>query len=230
MKNDTDNIIEFKRPEPDHEGATPNHPPLINLPPMTKYLIIVFGLIHAFLYLALNIETRYEIFLTYGFVPYLWSDANMFGMPVQAYISPLTYMGLHGNWLHLIMNLTMLMAFGAGVEKWYGAKRYLAFFILCGLLAIIPEFIIQPYLQAPLIGASGGLSGLFAAILLILQRQGRLPTNRYGIWPLAAVWIGISIVFGLFGTEMAGAPIAWIAHLGGFFAGFALTKLSYFRI
>jgi membrane associated rhomboid family serine protease len=139
-------------------------------------------------------------------------------------------MGLHGNWLHIIMNITMLMAFGTGVEQWYGAKKYIVFFILCGLFAIIPEFIIQPELQSPLIGASGSLSGLFAAILLILQRQGRLPTGKYGIWPFAMVWVGISVLFGLFGTQMAGAPIAWLAHLGGFFAGYALTRLTYFKI
>lgn len=225
------NIVDFKRPERQPaNGPKPPSQPFINLPPVTKYLLILLVGIHAVLFLGFDEATRSEIFLTFGFVPYVWSDANLFGMSQWSYLSPITYMGLHGNWLHLIMNTTMLMAFGTGVEKWFGAKRYIAFFILCGLIAILPEFIIEPTLQFPLIGASGALSGLFAAILLILQHTGRLPVGKYGIWPFAIIWIGISVFFGFFGPELAGAPIAWVAHLGGFFGGYLLTKTPWFKI
>ena len=117
------------------------------------------------------------------------------------------------------MNAAMLMAFGAGVERYYGAKRYILFFILCGVLSLIPELIFNPDLQYPLVGASGALSGLFAAILIILQNEGRLPVGKYGIWPFAGLWIGISVLFGLFGSQMAGAPIAWAGAYWWIFCG-----------
>jgi membrane associated rhomboid family serine protease len=221
-----DNIVEFKK----RKSIQQNQQPFINLPPITKYILIGLIGIHAILYLVIAPETRAEIFITFGFVPYIWTDGNLFGFNTLSYLSPLTYMGLHGNWLHLFMNGAMLMAFGAGVEQYYGARKYLIFFILCGLIALIPEILINPDMQYPLVGASGALSGLFAAILIIMQNNGRLPTGKYGIWPFAVAWVGISVFFGLFGEQVAGAPIAWLAHLGGFFGGLALIKTKYFRI
>ena len=227
-----DNVVEFKRPDRRDEPPSnrPQPQPFINLPPVTKCLLIGLIAIHAVLYVLAPENTRAEIFLTFGFVPYLWTDGNMFGMNPLSYLSPLTYMALHGSLLHLFMNGTMLMAFGAGVERLFGATRYIAFFILCGLLSLVPEILFHPDLQAPMVGASGAISGLFAAILIVLQRENRLPAGKYGIWPFAIVWVGISVVFGLFGTQLAGAPIAWLAHLGGFFGGMLLLRLPYFRI
>ena len=221
-----DNIVAFKK----RKQTKPETQPFINLPPVTKYILMGMIAIHVVLYFFVSADTRAEIFLTFGFVPFIWADGNLFGFNPLSYLSPITYMGLHGNWLHLFMNGAMLMAFGAGVEQYYGAQRYLLFFLLCGVLALIPELLINPDMQYPLVGASGALSGLFAAILIILQKQGRLPTGKYGIWPFAIVWIGISVFFGLFGEQIAGAPIAWLAHLGGFFAGIALLRTRYFKI
>lgn len=224
-----DNIVEFKKPTPTKPNR-PDTPPFINLPPVTKYILIGLMAIHAILYLLVSTDTRAEIFIIFGFIPHHWTGGNLFGFNPLSYLSPVTYMALHGNWLHLFMNGAMLMAFGAGVEHFYGARRYILFFIACGLGALVPELILNPEMQYPLVGASGALSGLFAAILIILQNQGRLPVGRYGIWPFAIIWIGISVFFGIFGEQMAGAPIAWLAHLGGFFTGLALLKTRYFKI
>ena len=91
------------------------------------------------------------------------------------------------------------------------------------------EVAVHPYSAYPIIGASGALSGLFAAALIGLQKEGRLPASRFGIWTFAAVWIGISVVFGFFGDDLVGGPIAWIAHLGGFFGGLLLMQFRYFK-
>lgn len=227
------NVIKFERRDTE-QPPKPGHPPLINLPPVTKYFLILIIAIHAVVSFALSPDMQSALFLTFGFVPYLWTGLwtgnNLFGFDILSAASPLTYMVLHGSWLHLFMNGAMLMAFGAGVERVMGPRKYILFFILCGLLSLFPEIIIHPQLQSPLVGASGALSGLFAAILIILQRTGRLPTGRYGIWPFAVIWVLISVLFGLFGSQMAGASIAWLAHLGGFFGGFILLRLPYFRL
>ncbi len=222
------NIVDFKKPKK-QKDQKPKHPPLINLPPITKALLLIMIAVHAVAFLLLDETTRASLFLNFGYVPAIWTGQTDYSIDLNALVSPITYMLLHGNMMHIIMNGTMLMAFGAGIEKWLGAKRFLIFFILCGIGSVIVETLIHPFAQYPVVGASGAESGLFAAILILLQSQGRLPTGKYGIWPFAAFWIGLSLVFGLIGGSVIGSQIAWAAHLGGFITGFGLLRLNYFK-
>ena len=223
------NIVDFKKPKLQRpNNKQPKHPPMINLPIVTKILIITMIVIFAAIYF-MDDAMKAFIYLNFGFIPSIWTGQNAYGMDTYAFLSPITYIFLHGNFMHVAMNCAMLMAFGAGVEQWMGAKRFLLFFIACGFAAIIVETIIHPFSTNPVIGASGSLSGLFAAILILLQARGQLPTGKYGIWPFAAFWIGLSLVFGLIGGVMTGGgQIAWAAHLGGFIGGFILLKFKYF--
>ena len=225
------NIVDFKKPEPPKQEK-PKHPPLINLPPVTKYLLILLIGIYALTAWFISPQQRVHAILQFGFIPNYWTGLNAydFGYFSSTLLTPLTYMFLHASWMHLFMNGTMLMAFGAGVEKWMGGKKFILFYLICGIASAIVETAIHPASGNPVIGASGAISGLFAAILVILQRQGRLPTGKYGILPFAALWIGISVIFGLVGGSLAGGPIAWAAHLGGFIAGFGLLKTRFFRL
>jgi len=194
--------------------------PLLNLPPVTKIMLFVMLAVHIGLLLFLDDPQRYWVYFNFGFVSADYTVAFP-GWP--AFIGPFTYMLIHGNWLHIAMNGTMLLAFGSGVEKWLGGRRMLILFTLCSLAAAAFHFALSPFSDDPIIGASGGLSGLFAAVLIMLQQQGRLGAGRYGIWPFAAFWIGISIVFGMLGAP-DGSLIAWAAHIGGFLAGLVLVK------
>lgn len=221
------NIVDFKKPKKKQEDK-PSHPPMINLPPITKYLLILIIAIHVGLFFVNDADKAF-ILLNFGFIPSIWTGQSAYGFDLYALFSPLTYMFLHGTLMHIIMNSAMLMAFGAGVEQWMGSKKFLIFFILCGLCAVVVETIIHPFSTNPVIGASGAESGLFAAILILLQSQGRLPTGKYGIWPFAAFWIVLSLIMGLVGGVIMGGQIAWAAHLGGFIAGFGLLKINYFK-
>lgn len=194
--------------------------PMINLPPVTKALIVVFLLPHVILEFAVEPPTKYMIFEMFGFKPEYYTR-NFPGWP--AFAGPFTYMFLHGNWLHIGMNSVMLMAFGAGVEKWMGGKRMFVLFYLSAVAACAFHFLLSPFSEHTMIGASGGVSGLFAAVLIMLQIQGRLPAGKYGILPFAALWIVISFIFGLLGGP-DGSAIAWAAHIGGFLAGFVFLK------
>jgi membrane associated rhomboid family serine protease len=224
------NIVDFKKPDNKDGPRKPKHPPLINLPLITKILLIGMISIHGVLHLILNQDDLVYAILNFGFIPSIWTGQGDYSFDLYALFSPITYMGLHGGWMHLVMNSAMLMAFGAGVEQWMGAKKFLIFFIACGVAAVMVETIIHPLSQNPVIGASGALSGLFAAVLILLQSRGQLPTGKYGIWPFATFWIGISIVFAVVGGAFAGGQIAWAAHLGGFIAGFILLKMKYFKV
>jgi len=132
-------------------------------------------------------------------------------------------MFLHGSWTHLLLNTVMTTAFGAGVERLMGARRMIIFFVLCSLTAALIHFAVSPSSPNPVIGASGGLSGLFAAVLVMMQKMGMGGAGRYGIWPFVILWVGVSIMFGMMGAP-GGGSVAWVAHIGGFLAGFIFLK------
>lgn len=196
--------------------------PLLNLPPVTKFMLLAFLSIHVLSDVIVSDQTQYWLFSHFGFVPGYYTGVLPFGW--EALAGPLTFTFLHGSWTHILLNGFMMMAFGTGVERWMGGPRLFVFFMLCNLCAALAQFILDPYSTAPVIGASGGLSGLFAAVLLMMQKQQGLGSgNRYGIWPFIILWIVISVVFGMIGGP-GGSAIAWAAHIGGFLAGFALYK------
>lgn len=194
--------------------------PMINMPPVTKYLIGLILGIHIVLSEILSPETRDVIVSTLGFTPEKFHN----GFPaLYTLLSPLTHMLLHGSWMHVTMNLFMLAAFGSGLERWIGSRRMLALFILSGLFGVATHFVLNTTSSFPMIGASGGLSGLFAGALIMLSRGQREMGGRFGILPFALLWIGLSIGFGMLGGP-DGSMIAWAAHVGGFLGGFIVLK------
>lgn len=203
--------------------ATPpnNTEPLINLPPYTKYILAVMIGIHLIVTFLLNEEQAYWVFIHLGFIPGRFTGEALF--EPLALLTPFTHMLLHGGWMHIIMNTVMLLAFGSGVERWLGGKKMIAFFIMCGLFGVIAHFALNYNSIAPVIGASGGLSGLFAAAIIMLNRKHGNMTGKYGMWPFILLWIGISVLFGSMGAP-DGSQIAWAAHVGGFLGGFAVLK------
>lgn len=205
--------------------------PMINLPPVTKYFAGILVAIQIIIGLVLSPDQQFWLIGHLGFVPSAFtapfnhdaSPMQMAGISSLNYLGVFTYIFLHGGWIHLGMNVLMLMAFGAGVERWLGSKRYVALFMACSLIAAVIHLLVNPFSFDPVIGASGGISGLFAAVLVLLQQSGRLPTGKYGLLPMILLWVGISILFGTLGGP-GGETIAWVAHIGGFLAGFILLK------
>ncbi len=194
--------------------------PFINLPTVTKILVGVIIALHIITAVLLDPPAQYWVMEHFGFIAAYYTG-DFPGWP--AFAGPITYMFIHGSWLHIGMNSVMLVAFGSGVEKWMGGKRMFTLFFLCGLAAALIQFILSPFSTNPMVGASGGISGLFAAVLLMFQMQGRMGTGKHGILPFIALWIGISVIFGLLGGP-DGSTIAWAAHIGGFVAGLLLLK------
>ena len=145
-----------------------------------------------------------------------------------------SYMGLHADWTHLVINSLWLLAFGPIVARRFGAGLFLVFFILCGIAGAVFYLGFEWGSSYPVIGASGAISGLMAAGLRMLP--GQTPWAVESQAPLApifsrqilmftAVWAAINLLAGLTGLGMAGEQglIAWQAHLGGFLAGLLLS-------
>jgi membrane associated rhomboid family serine protease len=204
----------------ERQAAATNNP-AINLPPVTKILLAVFIGIHL-LMILLPGEYRDWIITEFGFTPGRLTGAAPFSPLVIASI--VTHLFIHGGWAHIIMNSVMLAAFGSGMERWMGARRMIVFFLACGLFGAAAHFAVSPLSTYPVIGASGGLSGFFAAALVMFSRSNPHPRARRQLMIAAGVFIAISLGFALLGGP-GGASIAWAAHVGGFLGGFILLRI-----
>lgn len=229
-----DNVIPLKVPRTTRQRPdtpTQNAPkssaennksePLLNLPPATQIMLFSLLAIHIVVAILLPDDIKGWVYLNLGFVPDHFTGQGAF-TPLDI-ITPFTHMLLHGSWLHIGMNAVMLLAFGSGIERWLGASRMALVFLISGLIGGVVHFALNLESVYPVIGASGGLSGLFAAALIMLQRQG-MAQGKYGIWPFIGIYIAISIGLGMLGSP-DGHQIAWAAHVGGFLGGFAALKV-----
>ena len=202
------------------------HPPLINLPPLTLYLLAAIILVQG-LFSVMPSAWVEAWGYNLAFVPARYTKPELFN--VFAFTSPFTHLFVHGGWLHVLMNATMLAAFGAGAEKMFGATKTFIFFIVSGLAGALAQFLLGPHSPIPMVGCSGALSGLFAAVMIRMIEAGQAQAGRFGIWGIAAMWIGLSYASALVGGEVGIGNVAWAAHAGGFIAGMGLMKLRYFN-
>ncbi len=185
---------------------------------MTQGLLLLLLGVHL-VRLALPARLDDWVVLTFAFIPARYTRPGAFDWGAVA--APLSAMLLHGGWLHLVMNMVALLAFGAGVERRMGGARMLALAVVCGLAGAAAHLTVYPRSVEPVIGASGAISGLFGGVLRLLPRR-RPGRGLQGVWPAVAAWVAANVAFGLVGLPEAGAGIAWVAHLGGFAAGLLL--------
>jgi len=197
--------------------------PFINwdkIPLFTRSIIAVFLVIQIAMSFLIDDATRLDIISHYGFVPAYYSGAIPWSW--SAIIAPFTTMIIHGGWIHVLVNSVMMVAMGVLFERQFGAKRTLIFFLLCGMAGNLVYFILNPALTAPVIGASGAISGLFGAAVMMMNSGGMAGSGAQNRGPLHFIllWISIIVVFG-----MLSADTAWQSHLGGFLGGVGLFQL-----
>ena len=159
-----------------------------------------------------------------------WQEAG-----ILAGLAPLlTSMFLHGGWMHFLGNMLYLWVFGDNVEDWLGWLRFLLFYLVCGLLASLLQIAVHPGSPIPMIGASGAISGVLAAYLVLFPGARvltfvpilfffylvRLPALIFlGLWFLLQFFNGaVSLTAG----DLSMGGTAWWAHIGGFVAGLVL--------
>ena len=145
---------------------------------------------------------------------------------VPAPLTLVTSMFLHGGWMHLIGNMAFLWIFGDNVEDSMGHLRFLVFYLVCGVLAALAHAVLNADSIAPMVGASGAISGVLGAYLVLHPRARVLVLFMFMVTRLPAfvvlgAWIGLQ-VFNATMSGSAGGGTAWWAHIGGFIAGAAL--------
>jgi membrane associated rhomboid family serine protease len=187
------------------------------------------------------------VFATQFFDLFFWPRFGFFPLqllhgldqpgPLQGFAGLITHIFLHGGWLHLFGNLIALWVFGDNIEDALGHFRYLVFFFVCGIAAAMTQALLgDPAI--PMIGASGAVSAVMGAYLLLHPRA-RVLMLAFNVVPIlapASLVVGADILLnaymawgaakGLSGPVGSGAAgIAWWAHIGGFLAGMGLVSV-----
>jgi len=206
--------------------------PLRDSTPSNSFPLVTVGLIIINLWLfyyevSLGPETMNEFIYTFGLVPshFVHYNGSWIG-----YFPFLSTTFLHGSWMHVIGNMWILWLFGDNVEDKMGKARFLLFYLLCGLIASISHYAINPLSQVPVVGASGAVAGVMGAYFLMF-RQAKVLTYIPPIfllnlpaWIYLGFWALSQLYYGLFQSYHQG-QIAFWAHIGGFAAGMILYRL-----
>ncbi|TYC52604.1 rhomboid family intramembrane serine protease [Rhodobacterales bacterium] len=166
---------------------------------------------------------------SYGLIPSVLFDIRDLAPDLKVlpdWMSVVTYAFFHGGYMHLIGNMLFLWVFGDNVEDALGHLRYLIFYLLCSAAGGMAYAVLDVQSQVPLIGASGAVSGVVGAYLMLHPRVkiwvlvlGRVPLR------LSAKWIlGAWIVYQFFNAVTAvNSDVAWVTHIGGLASGAVLV-------
>ncbi|WP_291327351.1 rhomboid family intramembrane serine protease [Desulfovibrio sp. UCD-KL4C] len=187
--------------------------------------------------LLLAPKAKLAIFHLLGVVPARYINpewAIVAGYPSAGILPFFTYMFLHSGWLHIILNLWMLWIFADNIEDAMGHVRFFAFYIICGLSAILIQILLTPSANAPIIGASGAVAGIMGAYFVLYPHGRVLTLIPIIIIPLffkipaglfLGIWFSIQVFSGFAEHISDGAKqIAWGAHIGGFVTGLILVR------
>ena len=174
----------------------------------------------------------------YGIIPLRFFHPSYFheGFFEGALVPLITFMFLHGGWIHIISNMLFLWIFGDNVEDRMGHVYYLFFYLICGLISGVVQLLISPSSQLPIIGASGAVAGVMGAYLLLYPFAKvvtlffflffidivHIPAFFFlGFWFLIQFFSGSFSLLG--GSSTEGGGVAWWAHIGGFLSGVVLV-------
>jgi len=198
--------------------------PRILFPFVTYTIIGINSLVFIYQYFILPPDLLGPIISTYALTP---ADPSVFTV--------FTSMFMHGGLMHIIFNMWFLWIFGDNIESVLGHKRFVLFYLLCGVGAALVQIQINTGSQIPMVGASGAIAGVLGAylfrfpratvhvlvILIIFITFIRVPAMVViGFWFLSNLTAGL----GTLGIEETGGT-AWFAHLGGFVSGVVLNQI-----
>ena len=150
---------------------------------------------------------------------------------IPGWATVLTSMFMHGGFMHLGLNMLFLWIFGDNVEDSMGHGRYLVFYLLCGVAAAVAQGAINPTSTIPMVGASGAISGVLGAYMLLHPHATVRTLIFIGLFVtivhvpalvVLGVWFLMQIVSGMLPSSGEGG-VAFFAHIGGFVAGMALV-------
>lgn len=239
-----DRILMSEMPGPTQNNRMPGMPerigpaggpePIFNIPAVVMAIIGLCVAVYLMQTYVLSDEQNLALLYDASFIPILYS--GKYGFDWFLFSRPFSYTFLHGSLAHVAINMVWLAAFGPPLANRFGALRFALFFAITGLGAAAFFWLIHPSMEAPLVGASGSISGMMGAAARFGFHMDRssgksaftgapLPFSRVvrsrSVMTFLAVWMIVNLVTGLAGLGAGGSDeIAWEAHVGGFLVGF----------
>jgi membrane associated rhomboid family serine protease len=205
--------------------------PTRTFPFVSVFFIVVNIAIFIFEVSLPNPQAVEAFFASYALVPAELTQSP--SLPVIGTI--FSSMFLHGGWLHLIGNMLYLWVFGNNIEDSVGHIRFIIFYLVCGVGAAGTQVFIHPDSTIPMVGASGAVSGVLGAYLLIYPRARVLVLVpiwiflkfvRVPAWIVLLLWFGLQLLSGAVSLgQVASGGVAFWAHIGGFVAGMLLIPV-----
>jgi membrane associated rhomboid family serine protease len=204
-------------------------------PPVVTWLLIALNT-YAFLKVFLlggYAGQRYLLY--YGLIPCsVTGRCQVLGRAFSPEATLVSSMFVHAGFFHFAGNMLYLWIFGNNVEDAMGKVRFTLFYLACGLAAACAQILLDPTSRIPMVGASGAISGVLGAYLLLFPHARVLTLIPLGLlFPLVEVravfvlgfWIVIQVLNGLLTFNHEGGGVAWFAHIGGFATGMLLVGL-----
>lgn len=205
--------------------------PMRHVPVVTLLLIAV----NTYVFLKVFLFSPYggqRYILYYGLIPCSLTETCLVsGRAFSPEVTLLTSMFVHAGFFHFAGNMLYLWIFGNNIEDAVGKVRFVAFYLVCGLAAASAQILMGPNSRIPMVGASGAISGVLGAYLLLFPHARVLTLIPLGIFvhmaEIRAVfvlgfWFVIQLLNGFLTFNYEGGGVAWFAHIGGFAAGFLL--------
>jgi membrane associated rhomboid family serine protease len=206
--------------------------PAATTPYVTVGIIVLNVLV--FLYEVTSPLGMEKVAYTYGAIPQNILTFDK-AQPIHPVLTVFSSMFMHGGLFHIAGNMLYLWIFGNNIEDKLGRTRFVFFYIFCGIVSAYANALSDPHSRIPMIGASGAISGILGAYLLLFPRAmvhtlvflGFFVTVvRIPALVVIGFWAIIQIVNGLISTGFAReGGIAWFAHIGGFLVGLLTIKL-----
>jgi membrane associated rhomboid family serine protease len=205
--------------------------------PIITWMLIALNVLIFFYQVSLGPGGEQLFVYQYGAIPAVITGAQHLPakmVAVPPLVSVFTSMFLHGGWLHLMGNMWFLWIFGNNIEEAMGGLRYLLFYLVCGFTASVSHIFANADSTTPTIGASGAISGVLGAYLMLYPRARVLTLIFLGffvrlLWIPAGFVLGIWFLIQLWSGSMESpqnaSGVAFWAHVGGFVAGILLVGL-----
>ena len=212
--------------------------------PVVTWALIAANVLIFVSSLSLGSAEAEALVMRFGVIPDVvvngdWSLPRSAGGALGSWVTPATSMFLHGGLLHLGSNMLFLHVFGDNVEDVLGRGRFLLFYLLCGLGAVVGQILVDPDSMVPMIGASGAISGVLAGYVTLFPHARVVTLIPIFIFihfmevpagVFIVLWFLLQLVQGYLSLGMiaeGGGGVAWFAHIGGFLAGLVCIRLLY---
>ena len=200
--------------------------------PYVTITLIVLNIVVFFYELSLG--PHFQLFLeVYGATPFFVLNMTAPAGYPPPYMTIFTSMFLHAGFFHVAGNMLYLWIFGNNIEDSMGHIRFIIFYLISGIVAVYIFALVNPVSTIPMVGASGAVSGVLGAYLVLFPRAKVLTLVPFGFYmqvikvPAVFVlgfWIVVQIINGMV-SRGRGSGVAWFAHIGGFLAGIVLIGL-----